>query len=82
MAFIVLIHFQTTLYAHLWQIKNYTAQKFVLKKNIKMKQFAIAIAVGVISTIVGTYVYVKFIAPKANKPTTTAQQSQTTSKTL
>ena len=32
-----------------------------------MKQLLIAVAVGVISTVVGTYVYVKFLAPKTDK---------------
>lgn len=36
-----------------------------------MKNFLIACAVGVVSTIVGTFLFVKFIAPKVNKPTTT-----------
>lgn len=35
-----------------------------------MKSFAIAVAVGVLSTLIGTFMYVKFIAPKQTpKPT-------------
>lgn len=39
-----------------------------------MKSFAIAVAVGVVSTLIGTYLYVKFIAPKQSE-TTTAKKS-------